>query len=147
MFQSLVLCDPQAIVHRYRVFESNSFSFFCYLKFRNLSDASGIYGDLHLKFQLPPSKQSFSWKFFESFTPSIKQPFTKPFLYFYWNFVFCFLSGLFFIVPFIDSCTKVDLRTVSFDVPPQEVRSRTLIATTISQSFIILPSFGSQQRL
>ena len=34
------------------------------------------------------------------------------------HFVF---SGLFFIVPCIDSYTKVDLRTVSFDVPPQEV--------------------------
>lgn len=34
----------------------------------------------------------------------------------------CFLtSGLFFILPCTDSYTKVDLRTVSFDVPPQEV--------------------------
>ena len=31
------------------------------------------------------------------------------------------VSGLFFIIPCIDSYTKVDLRTVSFDVPPQEV--------------------------
>ena len=30
--------------------------------------------------------------------------------------------GLFFIMPCIDSYKKVDLRTVSFDVPPQEVR-------------------------
>jgi regulator of protease activity HflC (stomatin/prohibitin superfamily) len=30
--------------------------------------------------------------------------------------------GLFFIVPCIDNYTKIDLRTVSFDVPPQEVR-------------------------
>ena len=29
--------------------------------------------------------------------------------------------GLFFIMPCIDSYKKVDLRTVSFDVPPQEV--------------------------
>ena len=29
--------------------------------------------------------------------------------------------GLFFIIPCMDSYTKVDLRTVSFDVPPQEV--------------------------
>ena len=29
--------------------------------------------------------------------------------------------GLFFILPCTDSYTKVDLRTVSFDVPPQEV--------------------------
>jgi erythrocyte band 7 integral membrane protein len=30
--------------------------------------------------------------------------------------------GIFFIIPCIDSFIKVDLRTVSFDVPPQEVR-------------------------
>ena len=29
--------------------------------------------------------------------------------------------GLFFIMPCIDTYNKVDLRTVSFDVPPQEV--------------------------
>ena len=29
--------------------------------------------------------------------------------------------GLFFIMPCIDTYKKVDLRTVSFDVPPQEV--------------------------
>lgn len=30
--------------------------------------------------------------------------------------------GLFFIMPCVDSYKKVDLRTVSFDVPPQEVK-------------------------
>jgi len=40
----------------------------------------------------------------------------------------CFSSGgakgpgIFFIIPCVDSYKKVDLRTVSFDVPPQEVR-------------------------
>ncbi|KAA0198490.1 hypothetical protein HAZT_HAZT011566 [Hyalella azteca] len=29
--------------------------------------------------------------------------------------------GIFFIIPCIDSYKKVDLRTVSFDVPPQEL--------------------------
>jgi len=34
----------------------------------------------------------------------------------------CFLFvGIFFVLPCIESYTKVDLRTVSFDVPPQEV--------------------------
>lgn len=33
--------------------------------------------------------------------------------------------GLFFIIPCIDNYTKVDLRTVSFDVPPQEVSTIT----------------------
>ncbi|XP_054270525.1 band 7 protein AGAP004871-like isoform X2 [Macrosteles quadrilineatus] len=32
--------------------------------------------------------------------------------------------GIFFILPCIDNYCKVDLRTVSFDVPPQEVLSR-----------------------
>ena len=32
--------------------------------------------------------------------------------------------GLFFIMPCVDTYKKVDLRTVSFDVPPQEVRQR-----------------------
>uniref|UniRef100_A0A0M3JEV4 Podocin (inferred by orthology to a human protein) n=1 Tax=Anisakis simplex TaxID=6269 RepID=A0A0M3JEV4_ANISI len=30
-------------------------------------------------------------------------------------------AGIFFIVPCIDTTTKVDLRLVTFDVPPQEV--------------------------
>ncbi|KAK6055490.1 hypothetical protein COOONC_07005 [Cooperia oncophora] len=30
--------------------------------------------------------------------------------------------GIFFILPCIDSYKKIDLRVVSFDVPPQEVR-------------------------
>ena len=34
--------------------------------------------------------------------------------------------GIFFVIPCIDTYCKVDLRTVSFDVPPQEVSSRTL---------------------
>ena len=32
--------------------------------------------------------------------------------------------GLFFIMPCVDTYKKVDLRTVSFDVPPQEVSHR-----------------------
>jgi erythrocyte band 7 integral membrane protein len=31
--------------------------------------------------------------------------------------------GLFFILPCIDSITVIDLRTVTFDVPPQEVNT------------------------
>ena len=30
-------------------------------------------------------------------------------------------EGIFFVIPCTDSYKKVDLRTVSFDVPPQEV--------------------------
>jgi erythrocyte band 7 integral membrane protein len=32
--------------------------------------------------------------------------------------------GIFFIVPCVDSYQKVDMRTLTFDVPPQEVRDR-----------------------
>jgi len=41
------------------------------------------------------------------------------------HFTMCilFCAGIFFVLPCIDTYTKVDLRTVSFDVPPQEVRS------------------------
>ena len=35
--------------------------------------------------------------------------------------------GIFFIIPCIDTYRKVDLRTVSFDVPPQEVNSVIII--------------------
>ena len=34
--------------------------------------------------------------------------------------------GLFFVMPCVDSYKKVDLRTVSFDVPPQEVIEKKL---------------------
>ena len=37
------------------------------------------------------------------------------------NFLYELFAGIFFILPCIESYTKVDLRTVSFDVPPQEV--------------------------
>ncbi|KAL4219222.1 Mechanosensory protein 2 [Mactra antiquata] len=39
--------------------------------------------------------------------------------------------GLFFIVPCIDSYTKVDLRTVSFDVPPQEVLTKDSVTVAV----------------
>jgi len=39
--------------------------------------------------------------------------------------------GIFFVIPCIDSHNKVDLRTVSFDVPPQEVLSRDSVTVTV----------------
>ncbi|XP_015766062.1 PREDICTED: stomatin-4-like [Acropora digitifera] len=39
--------------------------------------------------------------------------------------------GLFFIVPKIDQYKKVDLRTVSFDVPPQEALTRDSVTVTV----------------
>lgn len=39
------------------------------------------------------------------------------------NSVLCFfVAGLFFILPCTDNFIKVDMRTISFDIPPQEVR-------------------------
>ena len=42
--------------------------------------------------------------------------------------------GIFFVVPCIDTYRKVDLRTVSFDVPPQEVSELDSEWQTILQS-------------
>ena len=37
---------------------------------------------------------------------------------------FCFLPGLFFLLPCVDTFRSVDLRTFSYDIPPQEVSTR-----------------------
>ncbi|ESN97227.1 hypothetical protein HELRODRAFT_85674, partial [Helobdella robusta] len=39
--------------------------------------------------------------------------------------------GIFFVLPCIDSYTKVDLRTVSFDVPPQEVLTKDSVTVSV----------------
>jgi len=39
--------------------------------------------------------------------------------------------GIFFINPFIDTYRQVDLRTVSFDVPPQEILSRDSVTVAV----------------
>lgn len=39
--------------------------------------------------------------------------------------------GIFFVLPCIESYTKVDLRTLSFDVPPQEVLSRDSVTVSV----------------
>lgn len=39
--------------------------------------------------------------------------------------------GIFFIIPCIDTYCKVDLRTVSFDVPPQEVLTRDSVTVSV----------------
>ena len=44
--------------------------------------------------------------------------------------------GIFFIIPCIDTYRKVDLRTVSFDVPPQEVNL--FITILFSNPFYII---------
>ncbi|XP_015789151.1 mechanosensory protein 2 isoform X2 [Tetranychus urticae] len=39
--------------------------------------------------------------------------------------------GIFFIIPCIDSYCKIDLRTVSFDVPPQEILSKDSVTVAV----------------
>jgi erythrocyte band 7 integral membrane protein len=39
--------------------------------------------------------------------------------------------GLFFVIPCTDTYEKVDLRTLSFDVPPQEVLTRDSVTITV----------------
>jgi hypothetical protein len=43
--------------------------------------------------------------------------------------------GLFFILPCVDNIVKVDLRTTTFNVPPQEVRR---IFVHISINFLLV---------
>lgn len=38
------------------------------------------------------------------------------------NLLWVLVAGLFFVLPCTDSFIKVDMRTISFDIPPQEVR-------------------------
>ncbi len=40
--------------------------------------------------------------------------------------------GLFFILPFVDSVVKVDLRTVTYDVPPQEVVTKDNVTVKVN---------------
>ncbi len=39
--------------------------------------------------------------------------------------------GLFFIIPCIDTCVTLDLRTITFDVPPQEVLTKDSVTITV----------------
>ncbi|RCN39379.1 hypothetical protein ANCCAN_14693 [Ancylostoma caninum] len=43
----------------------------------------------------------------------------------------CFILGIFFVLPCIESYTKVDLRTVSFNVPPQEILTKDSVTTSV----------------
>lgn len=40
--------------------------------------------------------------------------------------------GLFFILPCIDNAQKVDLRTVTFDIKPQEILTRDSVTVTVN---------------
>lgn len=39
--------------------------------------------------------------------------------------------GLFFVLPCIDTCVIIDMRTVTFDVPPQEILSKDSVTITV----------------
>jgi erythrocyte band 7 integral membrane protein len=39
--------------------------------------------------------------------------------------------GLFFILPCVDTCIKCDLRTVTFDVAPQEILTKDSVTVTV----------------
>lgn len=39
--------------------------------------------------------------------------------------------GMFFTLPCVDNCILVDLRTVSFDVPPQEVLTKDSVTVSV----------------
>ena len=39
--------------------------------------------------------------------------------------------GLFFILPCVDDITTVDLRTITFDVPPQEILTKDSVTITV----------------
>lgn len=45
--------------------------------------------------------------------------------------VFDLGPGLFFILPCVDTYSKVDLRTVTFDVPPQEILTRDSVTVAV----------------
>lgn len=39
--------------------------------------------------------------------------------------------GMFFIIPCLDNFVKVDLRTISFDVPPQEILTKDSVTVSV----------------
>ena len=51
---------------------------------------------------------------------------------------FCFLPGLFFLLPCVDTFRSVDLRTFSYDIPPQEVSSRLNSKYNIAKPLLVI---------
>ena len=49
----------------------------------------------------------------------------------YLNIFIKFHLGLFFVIPCIDEYRKVDLRVVSFEVPPQELLSKDSVTANV----------------
>ena len=63
-----------------------------------------------------------------------------PMLYIDQN-VFILVTGLFLVLPFVDTYVSVDLRTSSYDIPPQEVRYNILRYVVHLYRWITLSSF------
>lgn len=89
--------------------------------------------------------------FCQAFFPMVLQ------LFLVWFCDYDVFVGLFFILPCIDSYQKVDLRTVSFDVPPQEVltdlgyvksicRLRSVVALITSKRLSLSSDSDQRQR-
>ena len=55
----------------------------------------------------------------------LPKPFEKTFIYTF------YVTGIFFVLPCIESYQKVDLRTITLGVPPQEVISSTDIIPSL----------------
>ena len=55
-------------------------------------------------------------------------------LFFYFLILQLACKGIFFVLPCVDHYKKVDLRTVSFDVPPQEILSRDSVTVVVHSS-------------
>ena len=49
----------------------------------------------------------------------------------FWNSGGAKGPGLFFILPCVDNHINVDLRTITFDVPPQEVLTKDSVTVTV----------------
>ena len=68
---------------------------------------------------------------FTLFTSKI-HPCPKPYIYIWWEFAALTqkkpFPGVFFIIPCVDIYEKIDMRTQTFDVPPQEVMKQDLSA-------------------
>lgn len=55
-------------------------------------------------------------------------------------YILSFEIGIFFILPCIDSYDRVDLRTRTYDVPPQEVTLKKIVHASICFNFLYLNS-------
>ena len=67
-----------------------------------------------------------------AYTQNSKSIFSCSKLYFYPQISFhLFFKGIFFVMPCIESYQKVDLRTITLGVPPQEVLTRDSVTVSV----------------